>query len=301
MVLLLGLLFVPAGILAQDVDDDEEGFIFRANGPVTVAADEVVDTVIVANGDAVVDGRINDTLWVMSGDAIVEGTVGGDILMIDGTLSLAQGATVDNVTLIRSTLVRTEGATVTGDINEQTEFIDLGVGAAVFSVLFWVGFSIVAIGAALIFAWLGGSQLVASGDVITRRFGMSALTALILWVGLPVLAILAFVTVIGVPLGFAIVIFALPALWFLGYLVAGAKLGAIILDALGWERRTRLPLLAAGAGVFLLQLIGLIPGLGPLVILLAGLLGSGALIYRLVERPKEEPATVDQSQPQLVA
>jgi hypothetical protein len=91
----------------------------------------------------------------------------------------------------------------------------------------------------------------------------------------------------------------MPVLWFLGYLVAGARLGLAII-------RTRDPLaergklvLAVFLGLLIFQLIGLIPFLGGFVVFLAGWLGSGALIYLGVrgwnDRQPQELAPVGQA------
>jgi hypothetical protein len=300
LVLVLALIALPAGVVAQATEGESDGFLLRANGDVTVAPGETMGSVIVINGDAMVEGAITDTLWVISGDATVNGSVGGDVMVIDGTLTLAQGSTVENVMLVRGTLDRAEGATVTGNISERAELISLGWGATVFSMMMWLGLTLALIAAAMLFVRFGGRQLAASGEVLRHRTGMAAVTALALWIGLPIVAVLAFITVIGIPLGGAIILFLLPALWLLGYLVASAKAGAMVLHALGITAdRPHQAYMAAGLGVVLFQLVGLVPALGPLVVLLAALAGSGALIYRLVERPREHrPVASHQPHPQ---
>ena len=138
--LLLTVLFVlmflfPGVVAAQTAGDADEGFIFRANGDVTVATGDELGGVIVANGNAIVDGTVTDTLWVISGDATVTGEVGGDVVMIDGTLHLGSGATVDNVTLIRSTLDRAADATITGDLTEQDDLADAVLRGSISAIL----------------------------------------------------------------------------------------------------------------------------------------------------------------------
>lgn len=299
--LVFALLILPARAVAQATAEEGEGFIFRADGDVTVGAGEVMGTVIVADGNATVLGEVTDTLWVISGDAVVEGTVGGDVVVIDGTLSLAQGSTVKNVSIFSGTLDRADGATVTGDISEQEDFVSFGWGAAVFTMLMWLGVTLALIVAAILFAIYGGRQLRAAGDTLQGQLGMSVLTALALWVGLPILAVLAFVTVIGIPLGMAIFMVVLPALWFLGYLVAGAKLGGWIMRTVRSSEQPAGGWLWAAIGVLVLQLVGLIPGLGPVVAVIAGIVGSGALVYWLVGHPRPRQAATTQPHPQPIS
>jgi hypothetical protein len=296
LVLLVAIVILPARAVAQATAGVDEGFIFRAQGDVTVAQGEILGGVIVADGNATVAGEVTDILWVISGDAIVEGTVGGDVVVIDGTLTLAQGSTVENITLIDATLNRAEGATVTGDITEQADVFTLGWSAALFTLLMWVGVTIAMIVAVALFAVYGGRQLAAAGETLRQRFGMSFVTALVLWIGLPILAVLAFVTVVGIPFGIAIVMFAMPALWFVGYLVAGAKLGEVTMGAMSGVTQRRW--VSAVLGVLALQLIGLIPGIGPVIGLFAGVFGAGALVYWLVGHPSVERPAIAQATPQ---
>jgi hypothetical protein len=287
---LLSILFVlvmlfPGVAAAQTVNDADEGFIFRANGDVTVAQGEKLGGVIVANGNAVVHGTVTETLWVISGDATIDGTVTGDVLVIDGTLHLASAATVENVTLVRGTLDRADGASITGDLTQQDNLFSLGWGAALFSIAMWLGVTVVLVVAALVFAWAGGRQLTVAGQVLRARWAASIVTGIALFVGLPILAVLALVTIVGIPLGVTILVVVMPALWVLGYLVSGTWLGRLVVQSMGRTDRPERPLLAAGLGVLLLQLIGLIPALGPAVALIAGMLGAGALAYRIVGRP----------------
>ncbi|MDQ4045191.1 MAG: hypothetical protein M3173_07065, partial [Chloroflexota bacterium] len=120
-----------------------------------------------------------------------------------------------------------------------------------------------------------------AGEILEQRVGASILTALALLIGLPLLAVLAFVTIVGIPIGLAIVVVVIPALWLLGYLVASAKIGMLLL-----RRSSALNLmLAAALGVLLLQLLTLIPALGPLVAFLAATYGAGGLVYWMVGQP----------------
>lgn len=284
-VLFVLMFLFPGLAAAQTADDADEGFIFRANGDVTVATGEEMGAVIVANGNAIVDGAITDTLWVISGDATVTGEVDGDIVVIDGTLHLAPGATVDNVTLIRSTLDRAADATITGELTEQDNLVSFGWAGAVFSIAMWLGVTVVLILAALLYAYAGGRQLTGTGELMRERWGASIVTGLALFVGLPILAVMAFFTIIGIPLGLAILLVVMPALWVLGYLVAGTWLGRMLTSALGRVDRPERPLLAAALGVLVFQLVGLVPALGPMLTILAGVIGAGALVYRIAGRP----------------
>lgn len=284
--ILIVLIVLFPGLAAAQASGTDDGVIFRANGDVTVAKGDEIDVVLVANGNAVIDGTVTEALWVASGDATVNGVVDGDIVVIDGTLHLADGATVDNVSIFRGTLDRASGASITGKLTQQDNLVSLGWAGAVFSVAVWLGVLALMIAAAIVYAYVGGRQLTATGDLMRERWLASIVTGLVLFAVLPVLAVLAVVTIIGIPLGGAILLVVMPALWTLGYLAAATWFGRMLTRALGRPDRLERPLLAAVLGVVVLQFVGLIPALGPLVVVLAGIVGAGALVYRIVGRPR---------------
>jgi hypothetical protein len=135
---------------------------------------------------------------------------------------------------------------------------------------------------AALFAAVAPRQLRDAATLLTADPGYAILAAVVVWIGGPILAAIALATVAGLPLGIGI-IFALPALLFLGYIVAGARIGIAIVgprDSEGAPGRGRL-IGAALLGVLILQLILLIPIAGLIIGLLAGLYGSGALALLL--------------------
>jgi hypothetical protein len=277
--LVLGVVFLPAGVSAQSTGTTDDGdLLLRINAPVHVGAAETVGTVIVISGDVTVDGTIRDSLIVIDGTATVTGRVGGDLTVISGNLVLQPTATAENVFLYRSTLVREAGATITGTLNERSGF-SFSLGAGVLWMI-WAGMSVAVLAGGLLFAVLGNQQLSAAAGVITSRPLETALTTLLTWVALPVVAVLLMVTVIGIPLGLAMFVFLMPALWFLGYLVAGAGLGFAVTRLWSKADYTARPVLPVLVGLIIFQMVGLIPAVGGLVVFLAGLAGGGALVYR---------------------
>lgn len=265
---------LPAIVFAQDASQGEEGLLFRVNGPVTIASQEVVDNVIVFGDNVTVDGTITGSLVVINGDATITGQVHEDVTVVRGTLDLASTAVVENVSVIRGEFARDAGATVTGSITEgdfQVSPWDWGV----FWAFMWAGGTLVVLTAGVIFAGIGGRQLKQAGDAIQRAPGAMALGVVAAWIAAPILMFMAFFTVIGAPLSISYFLFVLPVFWFLGYLVAGVQLGRTMLRSRYDEAHPYLPALL---GLIILQVIGIFPVFGGLIVFIAGVAGSGALL-----------------------
>lgn len=275
----LVLSLVPGAALAQD-GSSEDSFLLGVNGQTYIGPEQSVDVLVVISDDSVIDGTIAESLVVIDGTATVNGVVAGDVTVISGTLNLQDGARVaKDVTLINSDINQAAGATVAGKI-EKESFAFYGWQFTVLSILFWIGATIVILLAGLLFAAIGGRQLTGAAHLITDQPGKTVLTALIVGLGLPVLAVMAIVTFIGLPVGFAVLLFLLPVLWFLGYLVAGTKLGLLMLQRGGRDQHTvEHPYLAAFLGLLVLQVVGLVPFFGGTIAVLAGFVGLGAVAY----------------------
>ncbi len=271
--LTIALLLFPGVALAQGTTNVND-LLLRIDGPITVNANEEVGTVVVISDNAVVSGIVRHELIVINGDATVTGTVEGSVTVYRGTLDLRGNARVNgDVNLIDSDIVRAPASTVQGSINNGSVTWS-GWELFAFSVYLWLSGTIALIVAGLIFAAVGGRQMTAAGGLMTRQTGATILSAVLVGFGIPILAVVAMLTVLGIPLGLGLLLFLIPALWFFGYLVAGAKLGMVILR----QQTSNHPYLATTLGLVLLQAVGLVPFLGGLVGLLAGIFGTGALV-----------------------
>jgi hypothetical protein len=287
--------------LTAHAQGDDEGLVLRIDGNVSNASGETVGTVIVITGDALVEGTITDSLVVVDGTATIRGTVEGDITVISGDLVLESGSTVETVNLYRSDLEQASGATVNGDIHERENFLSVAEGVAV-TALAWAGLTVAVILAGLVFAAVGGRQLLSAATNLKDEVASSILTAVAVWIGVPLAAALIMITLVGIPFGLGIFIFVLPALFLLGYITTATLLGGAISGLFRREQSADHPYLAASLGVLILQLVLIIPVLGWLVVMLAGLWGAGGLAlvaYRAARgRTVEPPGLVhEQAEP----
>jgi hypothetical protein len=261
----------------------------RVNGPITIVAGDSASTVVVVNHDARVDGAVREQLVVVNGTARVTGRVEQNIVVVNGRLELAPTARVErDVLLYRSTLAQSPGSLVAGAVHRE---VGASFNARAARAL-WIGLTAAILAGALAVAALAGRQMVEAARLVAAHPSAVTLTTLALWFGLPLLAMLAAATVIGIPLGGAIVLFVIPTLTFAGYLVAATGIGRALLGRLTRDEDHRgevHPYLAIATGVLIMQTVALVPGLGGLAVLLASLAGAGALTFRSVLRWRRSP------------
>ena len=209
--------------------------LVRVGAPAWVRPGETERTVVVVGADAVVDGTVLDDLVVVGGDARVTGRVAGDVVMVGGRLALEPGARVGGDVRLNgnSRLAQAPGATIDGEV-ERPSGISFGPVAGW---LLWLGVTLMLALAGLLFAVVGGRQLDEAAALLLRRPGPVVVTTLVLIAAVPILAIVAFLTVIGIPVGIALLVALVPALALAGYLVAATALGDVVLRRLGRSGR----------------------------------------------------------------
>jgi hypothetical protein len=279
MLLALVLVFIPGTALAAETTD-YQGFLLAIDRAVDIPAGDTIGTIVAINHDATIHGTINDALIVINGNAVVTGKVDGDVNVVNGTLELRDGATVKNVFLYRSEMTRSAASTITGDVRERSAIVYSSEWAA-FSFVLWVATTTALILAGLVFAAVGGRQLVKAGDLMVTGTPGTVLGAIGVLIGLPILAVAIAVTVVGIPFAIGLLLFLLPALFFLGYLVGGTRIGTAVLRALGMRSAATgdHPYLSVIVGMLLIQIIAYIPVFGGLIAFITALAGGGALAY----------------------
>lgn len=282
----------------QPAGRDTQSFVFQAGRPFHLAADDAAGGVVVIGDSAIIEGAVNDPLVVIDGTAIVRGTVRHDVVVIGGRLELEPGARVGHdVVLVRSTMRRDPDALIAGDVIERTA--TLAITQRMLFIV-WLSMTVALLGAGLAFATFGRPPLEGAAGLLRHDTARAVLGALVLWAGLPFAAVLVMMTGVGVPLGLGILVFLLPALWFLGYLVAGATAGRLMAGWLGAASMGTAR--AVAAGVLTLQIVQFVPGLGAAITVVAGLLGSGAIAVRLwARRTGAGTAAAPNREPELAA
>ena len=257
-------------------------------GDVFVAKGESLDTPVVAiDGNATVDGSTTKNVFVVSGDAIVSGHVGGSVVVLDGNARIS-GKVDEDVIALSGRAIIADGAVVRGDVRSSKEArvasgakvrgdvkdIDVtGVFTALgFSLLgfFWLAVTVsTAILGALLLALFGRAFDTAAAAARTAP-GKAIAWGLLVSIGLPLIAIAASFSIVGLPLGLGTA-GALGVIGALGYLTSALCLGRLMIKA----PRNIFGAFFAGWGI--LRVLALLPGIGVLVWTGASIWGVGAL------------------------
>jgi hypothetical protein len=285
--------------LAQDpnlaVREDE--FAAAVNDPMIINTDERVSVVLAIHNETTVNGTIRDIIMVIDGTVTINGAVTGDIVAFSSHIVLGPNATVNNIDLNNSTIDAAPGSIVSGTIENRSNFFLLQWWSSpVFALILWVLTTMFLIIGGVIFTLAAGQQFPAFVSATSRSIGKNILYALIVWLGVPVVALLVMVTIIGIPLGMVVLGILLPGLWWLGYTAVGARIGSLILRPFTTRHSTALAVLSTMIGVLLLQLLTLLPYVGGMAIFFSGAYGAGAMVYHFMRRRHDR-----QMDPELAA
>ncbi|HEY8339073.1 MAG TPA: polymer-forming cytoskeletal protein [Egibacteraceae bacterium] len=257
----------PATALAATAADETDAFVVLS-GPAVVGADERYESVVVALGDVTVDGTVDEVV-VGRGDVTVSGTVNDTVVALDGLVTVADGGRVGGDVTSSQRPVVAPGGEVAGAFH-RIDLVDVGNEALrLFGVYWWVATTVSLLLLAVVLVLVLPRGAAAAVDAAAREPAPAAVSGLLLAVGVPLAAVLLAATLVGVPLAVGLSVLVGPVV-VLGYLTAGALLGALIL-----RRRDQL-LAAAVVGVGLLQLLAVVPFAAPLL-WLAAIYGTGAL------------------------
>jgi hypothetical protein len=264
------------------------------NGDVTVPAGEQADTVFVANGTATISGQVKNVV-VISGSAILNGATLENVFVTSGTVTLGAGTTVSgDVRTIDATVTQDPTAVVSGSVRAaDADLIAFGAAIVPLIVLFFLGFALVTIVAGLALAALAARQVRSAEELMSHEpvetfiFGLAGLVVV------PLVAILMMVTIVGLPLGLAILLMVWPAAAFAGYLIAGIWIGEWLLYR-GDKVRPERPYLASVLGLIVLQVAGIVPFVVPI----ASLFGFGAVLllaWRTFQQHGASPVVTPQT------
>jgi hypothetical protein len=265
-VVITGGVVVPAGKTAGDV--------VVLDGTVTIAGHATGDVVSVA-GPVRVTGRLDGDLIAVSDRAFLGPTarVGGDLRYGDESPVLARGASV--------------GGTISNE-----DWADAANGWGWVSWLaWWLAVSVSTLIVGVLLVWLAPAALYAAERAVRERLGATVGWGVAIAIGVPVLAILALVTLVGIPFGVALLLAAIPVL-LVAYATAAWIMGRRVL-----RNRSASPWAALFAGWGMLRVLALIPVAGALVGFAATVVGLGALAVALWRARRTAPPVAEPEAP----
>ncbi len=261
LVALLVCVAVPASASAAD---PKERIVIT--GPVVIDRGDTSGDVVVLDGDVVVRGTVDGDLFVGDGEVTLRGTVTGDVVTLSDSTVFGERGRVEGDLYYADK--KPEGAA--GKVDGKIEKIDLdeAVGLGLILAL-WIAVTVSVLLLGLLLLLLAPR----AADAVARAGRGSALASfgvgLALFILLPVLGVLALVTVVGIPFGIGLLLAVLP-IYAVGYTYSAWIVGRRILSA-------KPRILAFLVGLVLLRLLAIIPIAGGIISLLATMFGLGAV------------------------
>jgi hypothetical protein len=273
---LLFMLALAPVAAAADPTTANDGVLMAFDEDVTLPADQSTDLVLVIGGTATIQGEA-DAIVAIGGAAELDGATVDTVVAIGSPVQVGAGSTVtgDIATFDSAAVEVASGAVVNGAVRDLTPQL-VGAGAILGPalVLVFIGFMLVTFVAGLALAALASRQVRAAESLISHEPG-TVLVAGLAGIVLPLLLIGALlVSVVGIPLGLALLLSVWPAVAYLGYLVAAIWIGDWILGRTSPERVRERPYLASVIGILVLMVLAIIPLAGAI----ASLFGYGAVL-----------------------
>lgn len=282
----LAALAWPAGASTAEASGSEEDAIVVISGDVTVPRGETVEDVVIASGDLRLAGRVTGDVVLFDGDATIGGRIDGDLVTFGGQARLLPRAYVGgDVSYADERPIVADAAIVRGDVVEEAwdDSLELLPFIGAFALWLGIGISMAILGVLLLLiAPRAADALYARSR---ERLGPVIAIGFAIGICLPLVAAIALVTLVGIPLAFVIGLALLP-LAALAYVASAYALGRRIVG----EPRSRLWSFLAGLAI--LRALALIPFLGFLVGLAAVVFGLGLLGAAIgaAREPAAEPA-----------
>lgn len=266
--ILIAILAALALAAPAHAEDDQ----IVITGDVEVARGQTVGDIVIIDGSVRIQGRVTGDVVAVSAPVRINGRVEGDVVTLAERAFIGAGGRVDGDVKYGD---KDPAITVPGVVGGKTEKLDfdefispLGMFAAWVALWLAVSVSTLLLGLALL--WLAPRSLEAALEIARTATGPAIGIGLAVFFGLPAVAVLLMITVLGLPLGIALLLALLP-IYAIGYTTSAFLLGRAIV------KPPTSRLLAFLAGWAILRVIALIPGVGLLAWFGATVFGLGAL------------------------
>ena len=248
---------------------------------------KISGNVTIGGGNVRITGAIDGYLQVGGGHVVIDGPVGGNVEIGSGDIELGPNARITGKMRYASgdELKQDPAALVQGGIERFSPpgkwLHRSGASERAGSRVGWVWSIGVMLIAAILVAALPGVYTKVPASM-RERWAFSLLIGFIALVCIPVAAVIAMFTIIGVPLALATLALYL-ALVLIGYVTTGISVGTLALSRFQSARasHTGWRVAAAALGMLAISLLARVPWVGTIVVFAAMLLGMGALLMQL--------------------
>ena len=257
----------PASAQAE-TDRDEQVVI---TGRVHVAPGERSGTVVVVDGPVTVDGEVDGAVVVLNGSVSVSGRVAEDVVVLNGAVTIRPGARISGDVVSRETATVAPDAVVEGEVRQVNVDVALSSLSLVGRLASWLAYTVSTLLLGLLLLLVAPRAFEAAAFAARSRTGPVIGWGVLLFFGLPVVAILAIVTLVGIPLGLALLL-GLWLIYTIGYTTSLWVLGRILVRRPG----ARFSAFFAGWGI--LRALALVPVLAGFLWMAGAVFGLGALI-----------------------
>jgi hypothetical protein len=278
-ILLSALAASPASAQDEDLSGGNDQVVLT--GRLVVTADETVDTAVILDGPALVEGTVREALVVFNGDTEIVGTVQEDVVVFNGTVVVRSGAEIGGDLVTRGTPQVEEGATIRGERDSVVTRFDFEISGFAGRIAWWVGYSISVLILGLLLLAFAPQLFAAVRETARERLGSSIGWGVGLFFLLPIGSILLLVTVVGIPLGIFLLL-ALAFIYTLGYVVATVAAGSMIM------RSSPSRYVVFLVGWVVLRVLALIPFVGGWLWFIGSVWGLGLLAVAIRNRPRTE-------------
>ena len=238
-------------------------------GRVVVPRGQSVGEVVVFSGRVVVEGIVRGDVVVVDGPITVSGQVSGSVVALSGSVRLLDTAQIGGDVLAHGKVVVAAGASVQGRMSQDVSFTLSRSLRTVAAFVSWLAVAVSTLLLGLLFVYVAPRALERTAGAGRTAPWASAGWGLMLGVGGPVVAILAIVSVLGIPLGIGLLL-SIVLLSLLGVVVTAQVVGRVLVDA---DRRTTTAFLA-GWGIA--TVLGVIPYVSGAVYGASAIFGLGA-------------------------
>lgn len=243
------------------------------SGRVIVPRGQTIGEVVVLSGRVQIAGVAQGDVVVVNGSILISGQVSGTVISFDGPVRLAATAQVGGDVIGRGEVEVAEGAQVVGVIRTDTAFTFTAPGRVLGRFAGWLAVSVSTLLLGLLLLWLvprGSERVLAAAREAPWD---SAVWGVVVSVLLPVLGVLAVLSLVGLPLGvvlllalaFLVFVAATWSIWILGRTVIRDG-GRVVAFLAGWV---------------IARVIGLIPVVSGATFALAAVFGIGAMTVAL--------------------